>query len=66
MLGKVKSYNQEKGYGFITGEDGINFFFHYSELKMDGYKHVSLDRNVEFDIIETTRGLQAINIIKLK
>ena len=49
-------FNQEKGYGFITLEDGKDVFFHYSQLMMEGFK--------TFDLVETDRGLQAHNIVK--
>ena len=61
MRGKVKMFNQEKGYGFITLEDG---FFHYSQLMMEGFKTIDADAEVEFDVVETDRGLQAHNIVK--
>ncbi len=62
MQGKVKMFNPEKGFGFITVEDGKDVFFHYSQLVMDGYKTVEPDGTVEFDLVETDRGLQAQNI----
>ncbi len=62
MQGKVKMFNPEKGFGFITVEDGKDVFFHYSQLVMEGYKTVEPDATVEFDLVETDRGLQAQNI----
>lgn len=62
MLGKVKNFNNEKGYGFIKTENGKDLFFHYSELQMEGYKTVNPGANVEFEIIETEKGLRAVNI----
>ncbi len=62
MTGKVKMFNSEKGYGFITVEDGTDVFFHYSQLQMEGYKTVEPDTKVEFDEVETERGKQAQNI----
>ncbi len=62
MQGKVKMFNPEKGFGFITVEDGKDVFFHYSQLVMEGYKTVEPDTSVEFDLVETDRGLQAQNI----
>lgn len=65
MRGKVKSFNNEKGYGFIAVNNGKDVFFHYSQLVMEGYKTIENDTAVEFDLVETERGLQAHNIRKL-
>lgn len=65
MQGKVKMFNQEKGFGFITLEDGKDVFFHYSQLKMDGFKTIDSDAAVEFEVVETDRGLQAHDIVKI-
>jgi len=65
MQGKVKKFNKEKGFGFITLEDGKDVFFHYSQLMMEGFKTVDEGEDVEFDIVETDRGPQAHNVVKL-
>lgn len=62
MLGKVKMFNAEKGFGFITMADGKDVFFHYSQLVMKGYKTIEPDTRVEFDLVETERGPQAQKI----
>ena len=62
MKGKVKNFNKEKGYGFIKTEDGKDVFFHYSELKMEGFKTVNANQEVEFEVIETEKGQRAVNI----
>ena len=62
MLGKVKMFNPEKGFGFITMADGKDVFFHYSQLLMKGYKTIDPDTRVEFDLVETERGPQAQKI----
>ena len=62
MLGKVKRFNKVKGFGFITAEDGRDVFFHYSQLLMEGYKTIPEGASVEFDLVETPKGLQAINV----
>lgn len=62
MQGKVKMFNPEKGFGFITIEDGSDVFFHYSQLMMEGFKTIDADAEVEFEVIETDRGLQAQDI----
>ncbi|MDQ0361335.1 CspA family cold shock protein [Breznakia pachnodae] len=55
-------FNPEKGFGFITIEDGSDVFFHYSQLMMEGFKTIESDTEVEFEVIETDRGLQAQDI----
>lgn len=62
MKGQVKNFNKEKGYGFITGEDGQDYFFHYSSLNMEGFKTVEIKQKVEFETQESDRGLRANNI----
>ena len=57
-----KNFNKEKGYGFIKTDEGKDIFFHYSELKMEGFKTVNANQVVEFEIIETEKGERAINI----
>ncbi|UFJ40031.1 cold shock domain-containing protein [Brevibacillus humidisoli] len=65
MLGKVKWFNAEKGYGFIEREDGGDVFVHYSAIQSDGFKTLDEGQSVEFDIVEGDRGPQAANVIKL-
>ena len=62
MRGTVKNFNKEKGYGFIKTDEGKDLFFHYSELQMDGFKTVNAGQTVEFEVIETEKGLRAVNI----
>lgn len=63
MQGRVKWFNNEKGYGFIDYPEGEDIFVHYSAIKQDGYKTLSEGQIVEFDLIETAKGLQAINVL---
>ena len=65
-VGKVKKFNKEKGYGFITGEDGKDYFFYYTSLNMSGFKTVDADAKVEFEAQETERGLRAVNVDVIK
>ncbi|WP_079535395.1 cold-shock protein [Phoenicibacter congonensis] len=61
--GKVKWFNGEKGYGFISMEDSDDLFVHYSEIQMDGYKTLKEDQLVEFEIVDGNDGkLQAVNV----
>ena len=66
MQGKVKRFNNVKGFGFITTEENKDVFFHFSQLMMDGYKTVNVNDVVEFDVVEGDRGLQAHNIQVIK
>ncbi len=61
-LGKIKWFNNEKGYGFIEGEHDEDIFVHYSAIKQDGYKSLSEGQMVEYELLETEKGLQAINV----
>jgi len=61
--GKVKWFNNSKGYGFIEQEDGADVFVHYSAIQGDGYKSLSEGQNVEFELTQGTKGLQAANVI---
>lgn len=65
MQGKVKWFNQEKGYGFISREDGPDVFVHYSAIQYEGFKTLAEGEEVEFEIVEGARGPQAANVIKL-
>lgn len=62
MNGRVKWFNNEKGYGFIDHTSGEDIFVHYSAIKQEGYKTLSEGQIVNFDLIETPKGLQAINV----
>ncbi len=65
MNGTVKWFNAEKGYGFITDENGKDIFAHYSAIQGDGYKSLENGQAVSFDVVEGARGPQAANIVKL-
>ena len=51
MKGTVKWFNAEKGYGFITGEDGVDYFAHYSQIQVEGYKSLDQGQAVSFDVL---------------
>ena len=62
-IGTVKWFNNEKGYGFIIGEDGKDYFVHYSAIQGDGgFKTLTEGDPVSFDMESTSKGLQAINV----
>ena len=60
--GTVKWFNNQKGYGFITGEDGNDVFVHYSGLEMEGFKSLEEGASVEYEIIEGAKGPQATSV----
>ena len=64
MLGKVKWFSAEKGYGFIEREDGSDVFVHFSAIQDEGFKSLSEGQNVTFDIVDGNRGPQAANLVK--
>lgn len=63
--GKVKWFNAEKGYGFITAEDGTDIFVHYSAIQSEGFKTLDEGAEVSFDVTQSDRGPQASNVVKL-
>ncbi len=65
MVGKVKWFNAEKGFGFIAREDGDDVFVHFSAIQGDGFKTLEEGQNVEFDIVQGNRGPQAANVTRL-
>lgn len=66
MTGKVKWFNNEKGYGFIEIENMDDIFVHYSTIQSDGYKTLEEGQMVTFDLTETDKGLQAKNVVSLE
>ena len=66
MIGRVKWFNNEKGYGFIDFKENEDIFVHYTAIELDGYKTLSEDQLVEFKLVETSKGYQAINVKLVK
>ena len=64
MKGTVKWFNNQKGYGFISDEQGNDVFVHYSGLNMDGFKSLDEGASVEFDVVDRAKGPQAVNVTK--
>lgn len=62
MKGTVKWFNESKGYGFISPEEGKDVFVHFSEIKMDGFKTLSEGQLVQFEVTEGPKGPQAVNV----
>ena len=63
--GTVKWFNNQKGYGFISDEQGKDVFVHYSGLNMEGFKSLEEGAAVEFEVVEGAKGPQATNVTKL-
>ncbi len=61
--GTVKWFSAEKGYGFISVEDGKDVFVHYSAIQADGFRSLQEGQRVQFDIVEGKKGPQAANVV---
>ncbi len=65
VQGRVKWFNNTKGYGFIGRDDGADVFVHYSAIAADGYRSLNEGDLVEFEIVQGQKGPQAANVVKL-
>ena len=65
MFGTVTKYFREKGYGFISDEQGNDVFVHFSALNMDGFKELKDGEKVEFEVTEGAKGPQAANVRRI-
>ena len=63
--GTVKWFNNQKGFGFISDEQGNDVFVHYSGIQSNGFKSQEEGQEVEFEVIEGQKGPQAVNVVKL-
>ncbi len=66
MKGKVKWFNNEKGFGFIEYNNQEDIFVHYSAILSQGFKTLVEGQYVEFDLVRTDKGLQAKNVVEIK
>ena len=66
MRSRVKWFNNEKGYGFIEYKENIDIFVHYSSILKEGYKTLNEGDIVEFKLIETPKGLQALEVTSVE
>jgi CspA family cold shock protein len=64
VVGRIKWFNNSKGYGFIGREDGPDVFVHYTAIVGDGYRSLQEGDNVEFEIVQGQKGPQASNVAK--
>ena len=62
MIGKVKWFDSKKGYGFILSEEGKEIFVHYTGIISEGFKALTEGQNVEFEIGNNDKGVQAVNV----
>jgi CspA family cold shock protein len=62
--GRVKWFNEQKGFGFISQDSGDDLFVHFSSIQQDGFKVLLEGDEVEFEIAQGKKGLQAINVVK--
>ncbi len=63
--GKVKWFNDSKGYGFVTAEDGTDAFIHYQDIVGEGFKSLAEGDDVEFELTEGPKGPKAVNVRKI-
>ncbi|MHB1652417.1 MAG: cold shock domain-containing protein [Desulfitobacteriaceae bacterium] len=63
MVGKVKWFSKQKGYGFIERESGDDVFVHYASVVGEGFRTLEEGQSVEFDVIQGPRGEQAANVV---
>ena len=61
--GKVKWFNESKGFGFIEQDSGGDVFVHYSAIQGEGFKTLSEGQDVEFDVTEDQKGTKAVNVV---
>ena len=66
MKGTVKWFNDDKGFGFITAEDGKDVFAHFSQIQTEGFKKLTEGDNVTFDVTQGDKGPQASNIVTVR
>ncbi len=66
MLGYVKAWNKEKGWGFLCGQNGVDYFVHHSGIAGKGYKSLTEGEDVEFELEKNDRGIMAVYVKQLE
>ena len=66
MEGRIKWFNNSKGFGFIEGENGPDVFVHYSGIMGDGYRTLKEGDRVRFELLPGPKGPQAANVVKIE
>lgn len=66
MVGRVKWFNNDKGYGFVEYKNNEDVFIHYSSIQIEGYKTLSEGQYVSYDLISTPKGFQALHVSPVK
>ena len=66
MIGTVKWFNDDRGFGFINQKEKIDIFVHYKSINMEGHKTLKEGEYVQFNILKTEKGLQAFDVCKIK
>ena len=62
--GRIKWFNEKKGFGFISQDDGDEVFVHYSSIKQEGFKTLDEGDEVEFEVAPGRKGMQAVDVVK--
>jgi len=65
LIGRVKWFNDSKGYGFIEQEGGKDIFVHYTAIEGDGFKSLAEGQKVEFEVVDGAKGPQAAKVVKM-
>lgn len=64
LRGRVKWFNDQKGYGFITRDNSPDVFVHHSAIQMEGFRTLREGEEVQFELLESPKGLQAVNVMR--
>jgi CspA family cold shock protein len=63
-IGKVKWFNDQKGYGFIAREESTDVFVHHSAIQMEGFRTLREGEDVSYELLDSSKGPQAVNVLK--
>ena len=65
LIGKVKWFDNAKGFGFIVAADGKDIFVHYEDIKMQGFAQLSSNQKVEYSVRKSDKGLKAFDVVPI-